>query len=84
MSDIAVTLDTLAELRKQVGDALDLAIAAGAPTPLLEKLGAARGLLSALSEVPQHSLMPGVIDRARKALREWQQWQEQHPRTVAA
>jgi hypothetical protein len=84
MSDVEIRVESLAQLREELGDALELAIAAGAPLALLEKLGAASGLLNALARVPQHTLISTVVDRARKAQRAWRQWQERRPRTIAA
>lgn len=78
------TTAMLDDLRRRADDALDLAIAAGAPLTLLEKLGAASGLLRALAEVPNHVLMPPVVTRATKALRTWEEWRQRLGRKPAA
>lgn len=78
------TIEHLAGLRGELNDTLDLAIAAGAPMPLLEKLGAASGLLHALAEVPNHGLVPAVKARADRALGAWRDWQTHGRKHVAA
>jgi hypothetical protein len=75
-----LTNDQLSELQGRTADALDLAVAKGAPLGLLEKLAAAAGLLRALREVPKHALFDEVVTRAERALREWQKWNEGHSR----
>lgn len=82
--DLDLTVRGRDDLRRQICDALDLAFAAGAPWPVLEKLGAASGLLDALAEVPQHALVGGVVIRARQALRLWGEWQKRRGRKSAA
>ncbi len=84
MSEHELTHEALAALRQEVGDALGLAIAAGAPMPLLEKLGAASGLLRALAEIPNHVLVPAVVPRARRALEAWNEWKGRGLKRVAA
>jgi hypothetical protein len=86
MSDAstALTVEGLTELHRRVKDALALAIAASAPLPLLEKLGAAAGLVQALGELPKHALIPEVVARANRALGAWEEWQKHRPRTAAA
>src|SRR3954469_15642438 len=79
-----MTVEGLAELHDRAIDALDLAIAAGAPLSLLEKLGASVGLLEGLAEVPQYALLADVVSRARRALSAWQTWNDQSRRKVAA
>lgn len=79
-----MTLQGLAELDRRLKDALGLAIAASAPMSLLDKLGAASGLVDALAEVPKHALIPAVVSRAHRALEAWEQWQRRERRTVAA
>jgi hypothetical protein len=72
------------DLHRQVRDALDLAIAGGAPLSLLEKLGACAALLEALAALPRHALVPEVVARAERALAAWQQWRAQSHLTAAA
>jgi ABC-type uncharacterized transport system YnjBCD ATPase subunit len=74
----SLTNDELSDLQGRTADALDLAVAKGAPLGLLEKLAAASGLLRALREVPKHVLLDEVVTRAERALREWQKWNEGH------
>jgi len=83
-SSLEVTEDGLGELNAHVRDALALAIASGAPLPLLEKLAAATGLLQALAELPAHTLIPQVVSRAHRALVAWQQWHKNGQRGAAA
>jgi len=80
----AVTIESLAELREKLADALDLAIAAGADRQLLEKLAAAEGLLRALADVPNHSLVPLVVRRADRALEAWVDWKRARGPMAAA
>jgi hypothetical protein len=81
---IFLGIETLAELQSSLTDALDLAVAAGAPLPLLERLGASVGLVGALAEMPKHELIPQVVARARRALVAWDEWQRNGRRKVAA
>lgn len=51
-----------------------------APSELLERLAAAAGLLEALLELPADSppalaLAPGLVERTRASLDDWQTWQ---------
>jgi hypothetical protein len=70
----ALRSEALEELGERVGDALDLAVAAGAPLALIDKLATASGLLNALREVPRHVLMPHATSRAKAALSAWESW----------
>jgi hypothetical protein len=76
-------------LARELKTALELAIAALAPTDLVEKLAVTSGLLDALAEFPADTppvvqLVPKTFERARRALEEWRQWQGQHvPRVLA-
>jgi bifunctional DNase/RNase len=80
-----VVQDTSAEeLKTRVADALELAIAAGAPMSVMDKLASARGFLEALTNVPQHALVPAVTDRAARALDAWERWRAQSRRRKAA
>jgi hypothetical protein len=82
--DLALTTDGLAELHAALADALDLAIAAGAPFPLLQKLAAANGFTRALREVPKHDLMPTIVTNAKAALAEWQRFRAARPPKAVA
>lgn len=74
----------LDDLAARVNDALDLAIAGGAPLSLLEKLAASSGLLRALQELPRNALIPEVVARAHRALKAWQAWRDgAHPKNAA-
>jgi hypothetical protein len=84
MTGAGLEAQALEALRQETADALDLAIAAGAPLPMLEALGAASGLLRALGEVPSHALIPTVTARAQEAVRSWKAWQAKSARRVAA
>jgi hypothetical protein len=79
-----LTVEGLTELHRRTKDTLALALAAGAPFALLEKLAAATGLVEALFELPKHALIPDVVARAQRALGAWQEWQKRKPRTAAA
>lgn len=71
---------SLSHLRRETRTALELAVVALAPSELLERLAASAGLLEALIELPANSppalaLMPGLIERTRDSLEDWQTWQ---------
>lgn len=71
---------SLSHLRRETRTALELAVVALAPAPLLERLAASAGLLEALIELPSNSppalaLIPGLVERTRDALEEWGTWQ---------
>lgn len=83
-SSLEIAGDELGELIGRLRDALALAIASGAPLPLLEKLGAASGLLQTLAELPDHALIPQAVSRAQRALVAWQQWHKAAQRGAAA
>ncbi len=72
------------ELSSRVADALALSIAAGAPMSVMEKLAAARGFFEALTDVPQHALVPTVTDRAVRALQVWERWRTRRGRRKVA
>jgi hypothetical protein len=76
------TLD-LSHLRREARTALELAIVALAPSELVDRLAAVAGLLEALVELPTDSapvsaLVPTVAARAKRALGDWQKWQQEH------
>ncbi len=75
------TRQELRRLRKEVKAALTLAIAARAPWDTTDLLAAASGMLEALAEVPDHVLIPAVLERSRNALKVFRQWEQEshHP-----
>jgi hypothetical protein len=77
-----VQLD-LSHLRRDARTALELAVVSLAPEELVERLAAAAGMLEALVELPMDTapvvaLVPRVEARARRALDDWQKWQQEH------
>jgi len=76
-------------LSREAKTALELAIAASAPSDLVDRLALAAGLLDALAEfaidaAPRLPLIPKTIERARKSLDDWRAWREKHlPKGVA-
>jgi hypothetical protein len=73
----------LSHLRREARTALELAVIALAPSQLIERLAAAAGLLEALIELPANSppalaLVPGLVERARAALDDWQTWHREN------
>lgn len=73
----------LLHLRREVKTALELAIVALAPTPIVDRVATAAGLLEAACELPA-DLAPlmGLTDRAVRAaeaaLDDWRKWRKQH------
>ncbi|HVP62954.1 MAG TPA: hypothetical protein VMT11_20530 [Myxococcaceae bacterium] len=79
----------LSHLRREARTALELAVAAMAPSEIMDRLAAAAGLLEAIGEFPPNSpavlaLLHQVVNRSRVALEEWQRWQEVHLAKVKA
>ena len=79
----AETLKELGHLRHQARSALDLAVVALAPSPLVERLAAAVGLLESLSELPADSppviaMVPKARTHASKSLDDWHAWHKQY------
>ncbi len=73
----------VSHLRREARTALELAVAAMAPSEMTDRLATAAGLLEAIGELPQNSppvlaLLPQLVKRSRAALDEWQRWQEVH------
>lgn len=73
----------LSHLRRETRTALELAVVALAPSELVERLAAAAGLLEALIELPANSppaltLVPGLVERTRASLDDWQAWRRGH------
>jgi hypothetical protein len=77
------TRNELRQLRREVKTALELAIAGRAPWETTDVLAAASGLLEALSELPDHFLIPVVIERSRAALKAWHEWEDQSRKPAA-
>lgn len=76
-------------LGREVKTALELAIAALAPSSLVDRLALAAGLLSAIAEFPLDSapilpLAPRAVTRAKQCLQEWQTWQKEHLPKISA
>ena len=72
-------------LRRESRTALELAVVALAPWPLIHGLAAAAGLLEALSELPPDSppalaLVPKVLGLAKEALEPWKKWEKENLR----
>lgn len=79
----AETALDLSHLRRDARTALELAVAAMAPSEMTDRLAVAAGLLEAIGELPPNSppvlaLLPQLVKRSRAALDEWQRWQEVH------
>ena len=77
------TQKELAQLRHEARAALDLAVVALAPSPLIERLALAVGLLESLGELPADSppvlaLVPKTIAGSRSSLDDWRSWHKQH------
>jgi hypothetical protein len=76
-------------LSREAKTALELAIAALAPSELIDRLAMAAGLLDAIAEfamdaAPTLPLIPKTIERARKSLDDWRVWGEKHlPKATA-
>jgi hypothetical protein len=73
----------LSHLRREARTALELAVIALAPSPLIGRLASVAGLLEALIELPANSppalaLVPGLVERARQSLDDWQTWHREN------
>jgi hypothetical protein len=73
----------LSHLRREARTALELAVAAMAPSEMTDRLAAVAGLLEAIVELPPNSppvlaMVPQLVKRARAALDEWKRWQDVH------
>jgi hypothetical protein len=76
----------LSHLRREARTALELAVIALAPSQLIDRLATVAGLLEALMELPPNSppalaLVPGLVQRARQSLSDWQTWQRENLET---
>jgi hypothetical protein len=70
-------------LRREARTALELAILALAPSELVDRLAVATGLLEAMGELPPDSapalaLLPKTVERARRVIADWQEWEAAH------
>jgi len=79
----------LRHLGREVKTALELAIAALAPSNVLDALANSAGFLDAVAELPLDSpavaaLVPALVSRTRAALKAWASWREEHLRKVSA
>jgi hypothetical protein len=79
----AQTLEELGHLRHEARSALDLAVVALAPTPLVDRLATAVGLLESLAELPTDSppvvaMVPKTLARAKSSLEDWRAWHRKY------
>jgi hypothetical protein len=79
----------LVHLSREIKTALELALAALSPTPMIEELALAAGLLDAFSELAvdertPHPLLQQTVERAELALRTWHRWRADHPPKATA
>jgi hypothetical protein len=77
------TQEDILQLHREARAALDLAVVALAPLPLIEHLALAVGLLESLGALPADSppvlaLVPKTIDRSKRSLDDWRSWHKQH------
>jgi hypothetical protein len=78
----------ISHVTRQVKTALELAIAAFAPTELVDRLAVVAGLLDALQslaidDTTQLPLIGKTRERAHSALEAWSRWQADHPKANA-
>lgn len=76
-------------LRREIRMALELAVVALAPTPLVDRLASAAGLLEALDELPADAppvreLAHSIVTRANDALEAWSAWRTARKMSEAA
>jgi len=79
----------LRHLAREVKTALELAIAALAPSDLVDRLAIGAGLLDAITDMAldEAAAMPLVtrtVERATQALAAWYQWRTEHPPKATA
>jgi hypothetical protein len=79
----------LRHLAREVKTALELAIAALAPSDLVDRLAIGAGLLDAitdmaLDEAAALPLVTRTVERATQALAAWHQWRTEHPPKATA
>lgn len=79
----------LRHLGREVKTALEMAIVALAPSDLVDRLALAAGLLDALGDLPgdaapARALAPKTTERARRALVDWQKWEQHNLKKASA
>ena len=79
----------LRHLVREVKTALELALAAPAPSELVDRLAIAAGLLDAITDMAldwavPNPLVSGTVERANQALAAWHQWRDDHPPKATA
>lgn len=84
MASEITTMD-FRHLRRETRTALELAIVQLASNELVDQLAVVTGLLEALAELPGDSapavaLGPATAERARTALKAWNEWWSVHKR----
>jgi hypothetical protein len=77
----------LRHLRREAATALELALVALAPQPLLDGLAIAAGTLNALAELPLDTeplrlKAESTLARAERVLAEWREWVEARKATA--
>ncbi|HEY4180343.1 MAG TPA: hypothetical protein VGM90_26050 [Kofleriaceae bacterium] len=68
---------------------LELALAALAPSDLVDRLAIAAGLLEAITDMALEDattmpLVTRTVERANQALSEWHRWRDDHPPKATA
>ena len=79
----------LRHLAREVKTGLELALAALAPSDLVDRLAVAAGLFDAitdmaLDETATVPLVVRTIERANQALEAWHRWRKEHPAKAIA
>lgn len=79
----------LRHLAREVKTSLELALAALAPSDLVDRLAIGAGLLDAITELAldEASTIPLVtrtVERANEALAAWHRWRDDHPPKATA
>lgn len=79
----------LRHLAREVKTSLELALAALAPSELVDNLAIGAGLLDAimdmnLDDAARNPLVSRTVERANAALVAWRQWREDHPPKASA
>jgi hypothetical protein len=78
----------LRHLAREVKTGLELALAAVAPSDLVDRLAIAAGLLDAITDMTLDDssvpLVTRTVERANQALAAWSQWRTDHPPKATA
>ncbi len=78
----------LRHLAREVKTSLELALAALAPSDLVDRLATAAGLLDAITDMALEDasvpLVTRTVERANQALAAWYQWRTDHPPKATA